>query len=117
MQRLASGTKTDDNILGREIIQQVMESFPPHESMTVNDMRLLAVVMAHKSLSSYEGKETPQEKRERIEYLYQVINLMQYALRKKTGRVDRAAYVVTLGKVYDRTKVMVSRYAARIKRQ
>lgn len=115
MDNLALIPKQADNIIGAEILQKVLAQLPPNEQMTVNDMKLLAVVMATKSLSSFEGSESQQEKRQRLEYITAAMHLMNFALRKKEGRVDRAAYSKTLGLIYEATKAITQRYSKRLK--
>ena len=115
MSDLALITNQTDNIIGTEILQKVLDQLPPDTQMTVNDMKLLAVVMATKSLSSFEGSESQQEKRQRLEYITTAMHLMNFALRKKEGRVDRAAYHKTLGLIYEATKAITQRYSKRLK--
>lgn len=115
MVNLALQAKTADNITEGEILQKVLDQLPPQERMTVADMKLLAIVMATKSLSSFEGSESAIEKRERLEYITEALHLMNFALRKKESRVDRAAYHRVLDAVYGSTKAMTQRYIKRLK--
>lgn len=110
MDTLAQQAKKDDNVIGREIVKRVLDSLPGQDALTVSDLKLMAVALCLKSVAAFDGLETQQQRAKRLEYVNLSLRLLAWALKPKEGRTDRAAYAVTLNRVYEQTKEMTKLY-------